>query len=88
MSDSLACAHARQIVRDELLCYAKLLARPEWTRKSMPGENRLRLRSTRQLPVKVEACRIPLGAEFIERLRRYDGASREAHLSRMAPCTS
>ena len=43
----------------------------------MPGENRRRFRSTRWLPIKVEACRIPFGAELVERLRRYDRASRE-----------
>ena len=54
-----------------------LLARPERTCKSMPGENLRRLRRARPLPVKVEACRIPLGAEFVNRLRPYHLASRE-----------
>ena len=43
----------------------------------MPGENLRRLRRARPLPVKVEAFRIPLGAEFVNRLRPYHLASRE-----------
>jgi hypothetical protein len=43
----------------------------------VPLENRRRLRSARPLPVEVEACRVPLGAEFVDRLRYYHRASRE-----------